>query len=154
MPAQKPQIIPLRTRVKYAGYETIVIGNDADGWVMILTSEYMKRTDGSCMQGEVIVTLDDDTSIDSEYVGQRGLWLSPKMLANLQILDAVPKGPDGCTCIRCTKFCRMAENNLMNTAELENPEVPPSKVKKAFACFSCRDTMAWWIRAQGWTYTG
>jgi hypothetical protein len=154
VPAQKPQIIPLRTRVQFEGTETIVIGNDLDGWVMILIPPYMKRSDGTHIAGETIVEL-EDASIDPDYVGQRGLWLSPGgIIANLQILSAVPKGPDGCTCIHCTKFCQMAVNNLMNTAELSDVNIPPSKVKKAFACYSCRDTVAWWIAAQGWTYTG
>lgn len=148
-------MLPLKSRVNYQGYETVVVGYDSDGWVMILVTNYMKHPDGGPLNSEEIASYSGDpTKIDSEYIGQRGKWLTPDEAKQLQLLPEVPKGPDGCACIRCTKFCEMSQPNLMKTDELENRNIPPSKVKKAFACWSCRDTVGWWIRAQGWTYTG
>lgn len=134
--------------------ETIVVGTYG-AWVLVLVLPGMNEQDSSeILPGESYYLV--GTAIDTTYIGRQGAWKDYKDLVSVpdgKKAPEVPKGPDGCACIRCTKFCGMSANNLSNKKDLEDPELRPSQVKKAFACYTCRSTLGWWLESQGWVET-
>lgn len=146
-------------------YETEIAGiqtfsGQQESAVMILIPNFMEKLFKPGYIDEISNPKDYGSSVyvDPQYVGQKGYWLSRNRFNVLEprtiVSSSVKKqrDQDGCACIRCTNFCQMAENNLGDTADLCNQEVKISAVKRAFACYSCRDSEAWWFKANGWTF--
>lgn len=153
-------IYRLRDKVVYRGkYDTQIVAveyiDSIQEFVMILVPNFMEKLFHPSDLEPVAEpeNCDSEVSVDPQYIGYRGYWIARDNYGVLEMKKPpVAKKQDGCACIRCTKFCQMAENNLGNTAELGNPEIKPSAVKKAFGCFSCRDTERWWFESNGWTF--